>query len=712
MTDNISIFQQQEEEDLFFDSREEISSLSDSCPESSSTSVKWIANDPRNNVWVSNPSSIQERRARFMRWMGLVSDPVESPCEGTSANSDIDRITSNGEAVLMRSGSECRSSTFSLLNEDSSTLEDGASEDGFEFRMKNLDDGSEFVVDEFSDGGTLRCHREVGLNRCLTVDEFNKSFRPSSFMQKLMLRDDNRSSDASKVRRKNGWLKRLGVVTCIADRQPAEVVSSLSGSDKSFSSRAQRVKVRSNRKRSKEFSAVFKGQEIKGHDGAILTMKFNSTGEYLASAGEDAVVRVWKVIECERREEGDIPEDDPSCVYIKVNYNSELAPLFVDREKPKARRMKRTSDSACIVVPPKEFRISDQPLHEFYGHDGDVLDLSWSKAKYLLSSSIDKTVRLWKVGCDSCLKVFVHNNYVTCIQFNPNDENYFISGSIDGKIRIWGIREHLVVDWTDIKDIITALCYRLDGKGIVAGSMTGDCRFFYASDHQLQLDTQVFLQSKKKSHDNRITGFQYCPCDQRKLLVTSAASQICILDGVNVVSKYKGIRNAGSQIAASFTSDGKHIISASEDSNVYIWNHADDHNSTTKNHVKSSRSYERFISNHSSVAIPWSRPASEISHENCSVSLANNTIYLSPAGSFTLSPEFLSEFHSRGSATWPEEKLPASSTVSTPILCRSQYKLLKTCCRNSSHSWGQVIVTGGRDGLIRSFQNYGLPVNP
>lgn len=31
--------------------------------------------------------------------------------------------------------------------------------------------------------------------------------------------------------------------------------------------------------------------------------------------------------------------------------------------------------------------------------------------QYLLSSSVDKTVRLWQVGHDCCLKVFSHSNY-------------------------------------------------------------------------------------------------------------------------------------------------------------------------------------------------------------------------------------------------------------------------------------------------------------
>lgn len=53
---------------------------------------------------------------------------------------------------------------------------------------------------------------------------------------------------------------------------------------------------------------------------------------------------------------------------------------------------------------------------------------------------------------------------VTCIQFNPVDDNHFISGSIDGKVRIWAIPECHVVDWTDVREIVTAVCYRPDGQ--------------------------------------------------------------------------------------------------------------------------------------------------------------------------------------------------------------------------------------------------------
>lgn len=55
---------------------------------------------------------------------------------------------------------------------------------------------------------------------------------------------------------------------------------------------------------------------------------------------------------------------------------------------------------------------------------------------------------------------------VTCVAFNPVDDNYFISGSIDGKVRIWDVTRCRVVDYTDIRDIVTAVCYRPDAKVI------------------------------------------------------------------------------------------------------------------------------------------------------------------------------------------------------------------------------------------------------
>ncbi|WZZ28991.1 hypothetical protein YC2023_012392 [Brassica napus] len=59
----------------------------------------------------------------------------------------------------------------------------------------------------------------------------------------------------------------------------------------------------------------------------------------------------------------------------------------------------------------KAFYTEETPFQVLHGHTGDVLDLAWSDSNLLLSASKDKTVRLWRVGCDECLHIFHHNNY-------------------------------------------------------------------------------------------------------------------------------------------------------------------------------------------------------------------------------------------------------------------------------------------------------------
>jgi len=62
-----------------------------------------------------------------------------------------------------------------------------------------------------------------------------------------------------------------------------------------------------------------------------------------------------------------------------------------------------------------------------------------------------------------------------------------------------------------------------------------------------------------------------------------------------------------------------------------------------------------------------------------------------------------------GKATWPEEKI--SPGKATPLsLSKSLLKFLKVACQNGTDTWGQVVVTAGWDGRIKSYQNFGLPI--
>lgn len=700
----------------FYDAPDSISQISDSGSNSTqiAESGSGIDNGVSYDEWIKTPRSVVERRRQFRCWMGLSldgmsgEDPVDRCGSSSLSNGEIERI-------MERSGAVLRTSIYKDKFSCSQSSMPGLSGEALDSsRSGNVDSGIGCNVHAQAGNG-----QQSNNGRHLVSCEPENPPCVSSVIGELGHGEVDKNGDTP--RKLNGVrsriLSRIRSFTCIANAEGRCLDLKNYSSDPVLRSRVQRVKVHHCKKRLKELSALFMGQDIQAHEGSILTMKFSFDGQYLASAGEDKIVQVWQVVEDERSNEFDIPELDPSCMYFTVNHLSQLAPLVTDKDKSscKLKGLKKTRDSACVVFPPKVFRILEKPLHVFQGHSGEILDLSWSKNNCLLSSSTDKTVRLWQVGHDQCLRVFSHSNYVTCIQFNPVNDEYFISGSIDGKVRIWAINSCQVLDWMDIRDIVTAVSYRPDGKGGIIGCMAGSCRFFSLEGHEIQLEEQMCLANKKKSICKRITGFQFFPQDPSKVMVTCADSHVRILDGINVIGKYKGPRTAGNHLSASFTSDGKHIVSASEDSNVYVWNCdvPEDYVSQPKV-VRSSE----FFSSDSSIAIPWSG-LKTINPDNGRHSVgglsqtSNGMLPFIPSPYLSLGSELFLEAIPKGSATWPEEKLPVSSPRSVSSgMCKSEYKFLKSSYQSSSdsHAWGLVIVTAGYDGRIRSFHNYGLPL--
>lgn len=63
-----------------------------------------------------------------------------------------------------------------------------------------------------------------------------------------------------------------------------------------------------------------------------------------------------------------------------------------------------------------------KPFCTYSGHTSDLLDISWSKNYFVLSSSMDKTVRLWHISRKECLCCFQHIEFVTAIVFHPRDD--------------------------------------------------------------------------------------------------------------------------------------------------------------------------------------------------------------------------------------------------------------------------------------------------
>ncbi|XP_059624445.1 uncharacterized protein LOC132267321 [Cornus florida] len=619
-------------------------------------------------IWVNDLVSVEERRERFLSRMGFFEI---NPLQDIALGKESERI--GMERTVECSGAISSSCGSSI---------DGIVEDLICNSSRELNGEANCLVDELEqDRSEKLCvaHREEGETAC--VSSSIEQFGPSEAQVHVK---STKKFNMDKKKMKSWWKHFINKRKGNQGKGVSEVLKL------DAETKLNRMKVQRNKKRYVEFSAVYIGQEIHAHEGFIWTMKFSPDGKYLASGGDDGIVRIWRVSSVD--------------VYAEGNSGSQM-------REGKSFSGRKKSDHASVVIPNKDFRIEESPLQEFHGHTGDVFDLAWSKSHCLLSSSKDKTVRLWQVGCNDCLSVFHHNSYVTCIQFNPADENYFISGSIDGKVRIWGLSKRRVVDWADVQDVVTAISYQPNGKGFVVGSVSGTCRFYESLGSNLQLNGQINIQGAKKSSGNKITGIQFSPEHFQRIIITSEDSKIRILDGTDVVQKYKGLPKSGSQMSASFASTGRHITSVGEDSRVYIWNY-DDLCIPSFKQPKSVRSCEHFFSDGVSLAIPWSGIVTEQKGLDSSLQCCLQTKEHQDASSrisdyecFPLAKCFSMDGSARGSTTWPEEKLPVCDL---PVAEHDQQPHNKT--EVLSATWGLVIVTAGWDGKIRTFHNYGLPV--
>ncbi|KAH6976283.1 WD40-repeat-containing domain protein [Ilyonectria sp. MPI-CAGE-AT-0026] len=448
------------------------------------------------------------------------------------------------------------------------------------------------------------------------------------------------------------------------------------------------IRVKAHNKKDREFNHLFLAQELmgskrstaptqgrapatavgskilKGGD-AIWAAEFSLDGRYLAVAGKDQIVRVFAVISTpEERRAHEEEEAQNGTTGERLS-----APVF-----------------------------RNKPVREFYGHTGEVLALSWSKNNFLLSSSMDKTVRLWHMSRNDCLCTFKHKDLVTSIAFHPTDDRFFLAGSLDAQLRLWSIPDRTVAFEANAGEFITAVAFTPDGKMAICGVLSGMATFYITEGLKLRYQIHVRSSRGKNAKGSKITGIRTLTVPagpdkgQVKVLISSNDSRVRVynLNDKVIQVKYKGLENQSSQIHARFSDDAEYIVCGSEDRKAYIWKL-----NSSESELKDKQPYESFDAHPEVVTTALMAPTKT----RLLLSASGDPVYdlCNPPPVMLRSLE-----ESTASQTALSEAEDESSDAPSVVVKRPEET--PAYLERSKHCDGHIVITTDRTGKIKVFR--------
>lgn len=411
------------------------------------------------------------------------------------------------------------------------------------------------------------------------------------------------------------------------------------------------VRLLSHKVSKRQYEAVVLAQVLEGSAGVVWVVAVSPDGAFLATAGQDCVLRVWQLTASKSKhtrsswvyssscKEEDAGSHQGSCSTCQAEADKagstqqqqqqQAGPAGVEAVEqhqqqhvgsslqgatshdalpsssagqhpqqqetssephpdPQQQQQQQPQDveQPARVQPPQppdphppvvEFGpyYSRTPVRQYSGHSEDILDLSWSSSCcFLLSASLDKSVRLWALSQPGCLRVFEHSDFVTSVQFHPKDAGRFVSGSLDGKIRVWSILDGTVVATVALhQDMVTAVSFSLSGGRVMAGTMRGRVRFYELADGKLEYVAQVDVRNQRGQHASgkKVTCIAAVPGHPQQFLITTNDSRLRLLEGYGQVLKFKGHKNSSTQARAALSPDGSQLACGSDDGYLYLW---------------------------------------------------------------------------------------------------------------------------------------------
>ncbi|KAL2798274.1 WD40-repeat-containing domain protein [Aspergillus keveii] len=213
----------------------------------------------------------------------------------------------------------------------------------------------------------------------------------------------------------------------------------------------------------------------------VNCLDFSDDNMLVAAGMQESYIRVWSLDGKKITSQYDNADDHPSNSRRLIGHSG---PIYAVAFAPSA-----TSTDGAVAPTNARWLLSSsadktirlwsldlwQCMVVYKGHDQPVWDLQWGPfGHYFVSGGHDKTARLWVTDHIRQQRIFVgHDQDVDCVCFHPNSA-YIFTGSSDHTVRMWSVTTGNAVRlFTGHTGNITALACSRDGKTLASADDHG-----------------------------------------------------------------------------------------------------------------------------------------------------------------------------------------------------------------------------------------------